>query len=174
MATPGSSNPVGNTSVAPTAAQFLADYPKFDTSQDTDTNALQISPESIQYWLNMAVLLLNQSRFGTMYYMACELFIAHNVALEAWAEQGGDQTPPGISKGMIAGSSSGDVTVTYNNLAVLELDAGHWNNTVYGTRFIKLCRLVSAGPLQVGGGCLGGPAAWAGIPIFNFPNPSGF
>jgi Protein of unknown function (DUF4054) len=174
LSTPGNSVPVGNTNSAPTVEQFLADYPKFDTSEETDEGAVQFGLEALQYWLNLAVLMLNQSRFGSLYYTAVELFMAHNLALEAWSEQGGDQTIPGLSKGMLTGTTSGDVTVSYDNVSVLELDAGHWNNTTYGTRFIKLCRLVSAGPLQVTGGGCGGAGAWAGIPIFNYPNPSGF
>ena len=174
MSSPGSSLPVGDTTQAPTVAQFLADYPRFDTSEVSDPNAVQFGSDALQYWLNFAVLTLNQSRFGTLYYTAVELFMAHNLALDAWSEQGGNQTIPGLAKGPIAASASGDVSVTYANAATLELDAGHWNYTTYGQRLIKLIRLVSAGPLYVGsGGCPGpfnGPA-WAGPPFFNFPNP---
>ena len=175
MATPLNSVPPGDTTVAPTASQFLEDYPAFDTSETTDSNAVQYSTSQINYWVNLASLMLNQPRFGNLFYVACELFAAHNLALEAWAEQGGDQTIPGISKGAIAASASGDVSVSYNNATTFELDAGHWNYTVFGQRLIRMIRLVSAGPLQVtGGGCPGpfnGPA-WQGVWSFNFPNPA--
>jgi hypothetical protein len=170
-----SATPIANPSIAPTVAQFLADYPKFDTSQVSDPNALQFSPESIAYWLQMATIMLNQAIFANLYYMACELFVAHNVALEAYSEQGGDQTVPGITKGAIAASASGDVSVSYNNAAVLELDAGHWGYTTYGGRLLRLIRLVGAGPLQVTGGCCPGPnngPAWQGPFPWNFPNPN--
>jgi hypothetical protein len=122
----------------------------------------------------MAVVMLNQSRWGNMYYTACELFVAHNVALEAWSEQGGDQTVPGIAKGSIAASSGANVTVTYNTAATLELDAGHWNFTTYGIRLKRLINIMGAGPLYVGGGCggrFGSMGAWAGPWAFNAPNP---
>jgi hypothetical protein len=175
MSTPATTVPPGDLTQAPTVANFLADYPRFDTSAVTDPNAVQFGADAVQYWLTMAVQLLNQGRFGTLYYMAVELFVAHNLALEARAEQGGSQTIPGIITGAIAATASGDVSVSYQNAVTMELDAGHWNFTIYGIRLIKLIRLVSAGPLQVtGGGCPGpfnGPA-WQGIWNFNFPNPT--
>jgi hypothetical protein len=171
MSTP---TPIANPTSAPTIAQFLSDFPKFDTSEVTDPNAVQFSQDAIAYWLQMASIMINQQYLGAAFYIACELFCAHNLALEAWAEQGGNQTIPGISKGMIAASAGGNVSVSYNNAAVMELDASHWNNTVYGTRFIRLIRMTCVGPLQVtGGGCQGpynGPA-WNGIWCFNVPNP---
>lgn len=175
MTTPASSNPVGDTTQAPTAEQFLADFPKFDTSNVQDSAAVQFGPDAIQYWLNFAALTINQGRLGSLYYTAVELFCAHNLALEAWAEQGGNQTIPGIAKGAIAATASGDVSISYNNMTVYEPDAGHWNYTVYGQRFIKLVRLLCAGPLQVTGGCGGGPyngPAWQGIWVFNVPSPN--
>jgi hypothetical protein len=173
--TPGNT-PGQNTTVAPTVANFLVDYPRFDTSAVTDPGAVQFGPDALAYWLNMATLMLNQQYLSTLYYMACELFMAHNLALEAYAEQGGDATIPGIAKGMIAASASGDVSVSYNNAAVMELDAGHWNFTTFGLRFIKLIRMTCVGPLQVTGGSCGiGPyngPAWPGPWVFNIPNPS--
>jgi hypothetical protein len=160
--------------VAPTSVQFLLDFPDFDTSAQTDPDAVEFSPEAINYWLNFAVQTLNQPRWGNWYYTACELFTAHNLSLEAWTVQGGDQTVPGIAKGMIAASASGDVSVTYNNAAVLEMDAGHWNFTTYGIRLKRMINMIGMGPMQVmAPGCappFNGPA-WAGPPFFNFPNP---
>jgi hypothetical protein len=172
--TPGNT-PNANTTVAPTAAQFLLDFPRFDTSAVTDPNAVQFSPDAVAFWLNFASLTLNAQRFGSLYYLAVELFVAHNLSVEAWAEQGGNQTIPGIMKGPIASSAAGNVSVSYASGAALELDSGHWALTTFGTRLIKLIRLVCAGPLQVtGGGCQGpynGPA-WSGPWTYNFPNPS--
>lgn len=164
--------PISTPTIAPTVAEFLADYTAFDTSANQDSDAVQFGEEAINYWLQNAVLMLNQARLGNMYYTACELFMAHNLSLEAWAQQGGDQTIPGLAKGAIAATASGDVSVSYNNQTTMELDAGHWNYTVYGQRFIKLVRLSVAGPLQVTGGCSGSGGAWAGPWVFNIPNPS--
>jgi|SRR5580692_8631523 hypothetical protein len=171
-----SSGPIANPNQAPTVEQFLADFPKFDTSEVTDPAALQISPNSIAYWLQIATTMLNQNRLGNMYYTACELFVAHNVALEAWAEQGGDQTVPGISKGAIAANSDGQISLTYNNAAVLEGTADHWQYTSYGQRMRKLIQLFGAGPLIVGvpgRAPYGSGGAWNGIWCFNIPSPNG-
>jgi hypothetical protein len=179
--TPMQSNPSGNTTVAPTLAQFLADFPEFNTTVSV-APALQFSPAAIQYWLNFAQLVLNQGLWGSMYYAAVELFAAHNLALEAWATLGGPQNVPGIAKGMIAAKSAGDVSVTYNNQGVLATDAEHWNFTIWGMRLIRYIRMMGAGPRQVGVGCA--PPGWfqfvpsggcySGPPVFNYPNPSGF
>jgi hypothetical protein len=175
LTTPLNTVPPGDTTIAPTAAQFLADFPEFDTSGVTDPDAVEFGLSGINYWLNFAVQTLNACMWGTWYYTACELFVAHNLSLEAWSTQGGNQTIPGIAKGPIAATSSGDVSVSYNNVAVLELDAGHWGYTIYGGRLLRMIRLIGAGPRQVTGGYYGGALngpAWSGPPFFNFPNPS--
>src|SRR5580698_5451269 len=143
--TPMQSVPVGTTTAAPTIAQFLADFPEFDSSAATGST-LQFSPLAVQYWLNFAQLVLNQGLWGAMYYWAVEMFAAHNLALEAWATQGGPQNVPGIAKGMISGKTAGDVSVTYNNQAVFAADAEHWNFTVWGIRLIRYIRMIGSGP----------------------------
>lgn len=178
---PMQSVPPGNTTIAPTLAQFLIDFPEFNTATATG-NALQFNPNAIQYWLNFAQLVLNQGLWGSMYYAAVEMFAAHNIAIEAWAAQGGPQSVPGIAKGMVAGKSAADVSITYNNQAVLAADAEHWNFTIWGMRLIRYIRMFGAGPRQVGVGCpppgwfqfVPGCSPYSGPPVFNVPNPSGF
>ena len=83
-ATPGSAGPPpGNTTVAPTAAQFLLDFPAYDVPGNPVYSAA-----SIQFWLNWGALLLNAPRFGASYYYCLELFVAHNLSLVAWDTQG--------------------------------------------------------------------------------------
>ena len=160
--------------VAPTTAQFLLDFPEFNSLTNPDPNAVQYPQSALNYWLTLATQLLVQVRWGNLYYTAVELFMAHNLALEAWAAQGGAQTIPGIAKGPISASAAGNVSVAYNNAASLELDAGHWAYTTYGGRLLRLIRIVGMGPIQVmAPGCappFNGPG-WAGPPVFNFPNP---
>jgi len=181
--TPGSASPVGVTTNAPTPAQFLLDFPEFNVP-----GVLVLGASSIQFWLNFAVVLLNQQRFGTFYYYAVELYVAHNLSLEWWSTQGSPGTVPGVAKGSIAGTGAGNVSVSYNTAAVMELDAGHWNYTIYGQRLIRFIRMAGAGPIYVGAGsCFGANnavssggwfafvdacAAWNGPPVYNFPNTS--
>jgi hypothetical protein len=173
--------PITGTTVAPTIAQFFQDFPEFNTATATG-NVLQFNPNAVQYWLNLAVLCLNAGLWGNMYYWAVEMFAAHNLALEAWAVQGGPLNVPGIAKGMIASRSAGDVNTTYNTQATLAADAEHWNFTIWGIRLIRYIRMIGAGPRQVGIGCsppgwfqfVPGCAPYSGPPVFNVPNPSGF
>src|SRR5208282_2001507 len=59
---------------------------------------------------------------------------------------------PGISKGAISSEAAGAVNISYDTQVTMEEDAGHWNNTVYGTRFIRICKMHGAGPVQIGPG----------------------
>ena len=160
-------------------SDFRADLPEF-----SDITAFQDS--TITYWMNLGLLMLNQSRWGvpgeggtnprTEFDIGLEMFVAHNVALEAAAiNQSTVGGVPGIAQGPIASKGAGDVSISYNSEASIELDAGHWNNTVYGQRFIRLARMYGAGCLQISGG--GG--GWAGVVTNGFgsggawvgPNP---
>jgi hypothetical protein len=158
--------------------QFLLDLPELDTSGVTDPAKAQISPSSIAYWLNIAYKMLNASRWDDpdIYALGLETFAAHHVVLEVLAQRDMDMAGvPGLATGVIAGKSVGDVSISYDTGSVLEMDAGHWNATLYGKRFIHLARMIGMGPIQVGtGGSLQGPltAAWPGPWVYNFPNPS--
>lgn len=129
-----------------TAASFRTHYPEFvDSAVYTDSQ--------IGYYLTIAVLLLNANRWKSLLDVGCELFIAHNLALEAIAQKtsaaGG---VPGAMSGVVASKSVDKVSVSYDTSASIMPNAGHWNLTIYGARYIKLMRMFGAGPLQVGGG----------------------
>lgn len=161
--------------VAPTATEFLADFPEFaPTAQEQSI----FTTSAVAYWLQIAVYTLNASRWGNLYYLAVELFVAHYLAVETWAAQGApanQQLIPGIAKGAIAAKSAGDVSISYDRATVAEAGGMQWNLTTYGMRLFHMIRLVGMGPLQVGPqGCAGpnnGPA-WPGPWVYNFPNPS--
>ncbi|HVI10224.1 MAG TPA: DUF4054 domain-containing protein [Candidatus Binatia bacterium] len=154
-----------------TPAQLRTDFPEFEKSATY--------PDStINFWICVASKLLNPCRWDDMLKTAMELFVAHNLVLEVQAQQTAlNDGWPGISKGAINNESAGAVSVGYDTASVLEADAGHWNLTVYGTRFIRLARMFGSGPIQVGptipfaaiftfaGGGLGaffGPGGWVG------------
>lgn len=149
-------------------ARFRADYPAFQ-------NAVIWPPDSIAYWLQFTSLLMNQARWGaaaavgaplTLYDVGQELFVAHHLVVERSAQEdvavGG---LPGWSKGAISGESIDKVSVNYEVNGALVPEAGHWNLTTYGTRFLQLMRMVGAGPVQVGIPCgLGAVSAYTGPP----------
>lgn len=126
-----------------TPASFRTDYPEF-----ADTTAY---PDSgVTYWLTVAGLLLNTLRWQDMLDVATELFVAHNLALERQAQKSAASgAVPGLSTGPVSSKTVGPVTQAYDTTAGIEEGAGHWNLTVYGTRFIGLVKMFGAGPIQV-------------------------
>ncbi len=104
---------------------------------------------SVQFWLNFATLMLNADRWGEALDMGLCLLIAHNLVLEAKANAealaGG---VPGVTTGPVASKSVDKVSINYATSEGTTPDAGHWNLTIYGTRFIKLSRMMGAGPLM--------------------------
>jgi hypothetical protein len=78
--------------------------------------------------------------------------------------------------GVINSKSVDKVSIGYDTAGGIEAGAGHWNLTIYGTRLIKLIKMVGAGPVQVGIGCtpMYSGSAWSGpdcMPGFsNFGN----
>ena len=147
-----------------TVQQFRADFPEF-SSTTTFANS------QIQFWLDIAYSMLNAARWGRQLNIGVEMFTAHNIAIEAKAQaEAVNGGIPGSQVGPINSKSVDKVSVGYDTGAGLQPDAGHWNLTVYGTRFIRLVRMFGAGPLQIGVGVsppLSG-GAWPGplsVPI---------
>lgn len=138
--------------------QFRADFPEFNSS-------VNFPNSSLVYWLNLAYMMLNAGRWGKLLDVGAELFAAHNIAIEARAlaesQNGGI---PGSQVGPLNNKSVDKVSMGYDTSSGIIEGAGHWNMTIYGTRFIKLSRTMSAGPLQIGIGCapVGSGAAWPG------------
>lgn len=150
-----------NTNITVTQAQFIADFPEFATPGSTPTPNFPQS--AFMYYLSLAVLLIDPSnRAATLANMMAELFIAHHLALEMLAAKDMNAgAVPGVAKGPIAGKSAGDVAISYVPGATLEMDAGHWNYTVYGQRFIRMVKMIGAGPVQIEGSCcLPGTVVW--------------
>jgi len=139
-------------------AQFRADYPEFGSTTDFPNSTLQ-------YWIKVAYSMLNAQRWGAQLDIGAELFVAHNVALEAKAakeaKRGG---VPGEQTGPVNSKSVDKVSVGYDTNGAAEENAGHWNLTIYGTRFIRMAKQFGAGPIFVGVGVappMNGPA-WPG------------
>lgn len=161
-----------------TPASFVIDYPEFG-------NQSEYPVPVINYYLALAGILLNQSRWGypsatatnpptTLIDMATELFVAHHIAIEYRAQRAAAAgAPPGDATGPVASKSVGPISVSYDTGAVAEPGTGHWALTTYGMRFKSLCDMAGAGPLQLGIGCAPGPVfnlygAWFG-PVNQFP-----
>lgn len=127
-----------------TVADFRANFPEFTSSSD-------FSNATIQFWLDLAYQMLNASRWLNQLDIGAQLFTAHNIALEAKAlKESQNGGIPGQNTGPINSKSVDKVSVGYDTGAGIVPDAGHWNLTTYGTRFIWMLRMFGAGPIQVG------------------------
>jgi hypothetical protein len=139
-------------------AQFRADFPEFGSTD--------IFPASqVTFWLNLASLLINPNRWGKVLDAGTELFVAHNLAIEARAQaEAAGGGIPGGQVGPMNSKSVDKVSIGYDTSAGIEAGAGHWNLTTYGTRFIRLAKMFGAGPVQIGVGVVpnGNGLAWPG------------
>jgi hypothetical protein len=155
-----------------TYQSFISDLPEF-------SNATIFPQSAFSYYQNFATIMLTSvwgqpapaGQPNSLYDIGQEQFIAHNLVIEALNQKsvavGG---LPGLNKGAISGENAGQVSVSYDTSATLELDAGHWNLTTYGTRFLSVARMLGAQPMQIGPQGIGGPPfdgpAWIGPPPF--------
>lgn len=139
-----------------TVDQFRNDFPEL-------ADPATFPDSTFNFWLNVATLMINPNRWGTLLVTALELFVAHNIVLESLGMKrvavGG---LPGLDQGPLSSESPGAVSISYDTSSVMELNAGHWNSTIYGTRLIRMARLAGSGPVQVSGGC-SGIGAWPGV-----------
>lgn len=129
----------------PTVAQFRQTFPQF-------TDATTYPDPAIQMRLNLADVLMSESRFGpdVFPYVAC-LFVAHYLALSAAdnrsAATGG---AGGVNTGIMTAKSVDKVSASYDASNTLNPDAGFWNNTRYGSEFWEYLMIFGAGAIQLG------------------------
>ncbi|AOY96859.1 hypothetical protein BKK79_35795 [Cupriavidus sp. USMAA2-4] len=126
-----------------TPEQFRADFPEFsDTTKYPNT--------LIQMWLTVATSLVNPVRWMELTNLGLALVTAHHLVLAqrdgATADVGGT---PGEVKGPTSSKSVDKVSVSYDTGAVALSDAGFWNMTSYGIRFLNFARMMGAGGLQL-------------------------
>ncbi|MGF6837059.1 hypothetical protein QF001_000926 [Paraburkholderia youngii] len=122
-----------------TSAQLRSDFPEF-------ANAAIYPDSLINMWLTVANSLVNSSRWAELTNLGIELVTCHHLTLSARdqlaAAVGG---APGEVKGPTASKSVDKVSVSYDAGAVSMTDAGFWNMSSYGIRFLGLARMMGAG-----------------------------
>lgn len=149
-----------------TVATFRNHYPEF-----ADTT--KFSNPLIDYWITVATSMLNASRWGAQLDLATELYVAHNVVLEAKAIlESGAGGLPGQATGPVNSKSVDKVSVGYDVAIASEQGAGHWNLTIYGTRLWRLIKMFGVGPIQIGVGYYTGVLGWSGPDVT--PGPTNF
>lgn len=163
-------------------ATFRQNFPEFGSVSAYPANAIQL-------YIGLGVLMLNTRRWGTgsataqvpsttLYDYGLALFVAHNLVLEQQAaKKAAAGGLPGLNTGAISSEAVGSVSRSYDAASGLEENAGHWNLTTYGTRFINMSRMFGVGPLQVSGcgwGGFGAAGGWPGPIPFPLPGGCGF
>jgi hypothetical protein len=104
----------------------------------------------LEFWAAVAGAVVNADRWANLSDYGVSLFVAHHLVLsrrnEEAAAAGGT---PGEVKGPLASRSVDSVSNSWNSGAASEEDAGFWNSTSYGQRYIRLARMVGAGGIQL-------------------------
>ncbi|MCA8328863.1 DUF4054 domain-containing protein [Burkholderia cepacia] len=124
-------------------AQFRQSFAEFN---DTTTY-----PDSlVQFWMTVAVSLVNADRWGELTDLGVALVTAHHLALalkdQKTAAVGG---VPGQVTGPQSSKAVDKVSASYNTEAVAIKDGGFWNATMYGVRYLSLAQMMGSGGIQL-------------------------
>ncbi|WP_332116069.1 DUF4054 domain-containing protein [Azorhizobium caulinodans] len=126
-----------------TVSSFRTDFPAF-------ANTTTYPDAAVTFWLNLSANLLSVDKWGNLFDYGTELFIAHNLVLEAQANKASAAGGvPGVASGLTSSEAVDKVSVSYDTASAAVEGAGNWNLTTYGQRYIQLARLVGAGGLQL-------------------------
>lgn len=137
-----------------TVASFRQAFPAF-------ANTTLYPDPQVQFWITLAEQLQNTERWGNLFDTGVQLFTAHNLVLEYQSNKAGPlNQKPGQIEGAVSSGSVDKASWSRDNSAAMEADAGHWNLSVYGLRYIRLLRMLGAGPVQVGVPMGGTSADW--------------
>lgn len=122
---------------------FRQAFPEFvDPAAYTDA--------AMNFWAGIAGKLLPADRWDDMLDSATQLFVAHHLVVgvrnQMTADAGG---VPGEVKGVLASKTVDKVSMSYDTKSVGLEDAGFWNASIYGVRFLQLARMFGAGGIQL-------------------------
>ncbi len=154
-----------------TPASFVAAYPAFsDEARFPPTEIANIIDLATGFCSSKRWQFMGQTASGkSMADIGIELFTAHWCAMERRnQDEGANGAPPGSIVGPQSSRSVGPGSIQYDTGSGVNTDDGHWNLTNYGTRFVRLAKMVGAAGVQVGigitppytVGAWAGPAVW--------------
>ncbi len=129
-----------------TAATFRTQFPAF-------ASAATFPDAQINFYINLAYLMLNADRWGSALDYGASLFVEHFLTLDRIAAAGAAGGAGGIAGtaiGVLTGGTVDKVSYTKDVQSVMEEGAGHWGMTIYGNVFLRIARMMGAGPIQVG------------------------
>lgn len=119
------------------------------------------TPE-VQFWFELGGILLDVNRWGDLFDYGLQLFMAHNLATEYAATTGAAGGTLGGVVGAVTSASVDKVSYSRDPQAAMDPANGHWNLTIWGLKYIRLVKMVGAGPIQVGVGV--GDTNWPQFP----------
>lgn len=147
-----------------TKASFRTSYPAF-------AGTASFPDAAVDLYIGLAYRLLSADRWGDLLDYGAGLFVEHFLTLDrisAAGAAGGLGGIAGTAVGVLTGGTVDKVTYSKDVASVMEEGAGHWGMTVYGGVFLRLARMMGAGPVQVG---LPSPADCAGLYSGAWPGP---
>lgn len=129
-----------------TAAQFRTLQPGFADSS-------VYSDDAVNLYLTLAASMLDPNRWCDWRPLGMALMVAHYLSLDQrearTAAKGGIPGQGGI--GILSSKSIGNVSAGYDVQSGTEANAGQWNMTTFGRRYIHMARLVGMGGVQITG-----------------------
>jgi hypothetical protein len=106
---------------------------------------------TVQFWLTFADNVVNRERWGDAADQGIMMFVAHFITRDAvMAREVAANGIGGLRGGMISSEGADGVQVSFNVTATDLENGGHWNDTIWGKRYLQFSRLFGAGPIQVG------------------------
>ncbi|HDR9029898.1 TPA: DUF4054 domain-containing protein [Burkholderia vietnamiensis] len=124
-------------------AQFRQTFPEFG-------DATKYPDAVIQIWLTVSISLVNPERWQELTDIGVGLCTAHHVALST--RDTNTSTVGGVPGQVVAPQSAKSVdkvSASYDTAAVAIKDAGFWNGTMYGIRYLSLAMMMGAGGMQL-------------------------
>lgn len=120
-------------------SEFRSTLPEF-------SDASQYGDSQIESLIDLADELMVSKRWkGAIKERATALFVAHHLVIDSQNNAGGS---PGSIQGPVQHKSVGGVDVDYNLEYVMHDNGSYWNTTNYGIQFLRLARMIGAGPVQ--------------------------
>lgn len=127
----------------PTVQAFRESFPQFTEELFPDGR--------VSFYLKLAAKQLSRERWDDLWDDGCCLYAAHHLTLEREANKAKDGTG-GIAAaaGAVISSSKsvGGVSKSESKAgtaATANLNAGHWNDTIYGKQYWQMAIIVGAG-----------------------------
>lgn len=135
----GTGTPIADSELSSLVLTFRSDFPEF-------ANVANYPTSMINFWAVLGNKMLNEDRWGDFRTHGLELFVAHNITLQAQdIQDAAAGAAPGSVAGAISSQSAGAVSFSVDVSNVAEQDGGNYNLTSYGRQFLRLSRIVGMG-----------------------------